>query len=173
MLVAAQELLVHEGPGAVTHQRVAQRAGVGRATVYRHWPRSEQLLLDVMGGADLPHFKNPGPPVRPWLHRELRNLAGELELPAVTAASLTLSLSAIGDAELAHRLDESVRTVGERLDAAVRVAVAAGELTSAAGSADLHALLLGPIVYRITQQRGAVTDELIDRLLDSIGTWVR
>jgi AcrR family transcriptional regulator len=58
MLVAARELLVGEGPGAVTHQRVAQEAGVGRATVYRHWPRPEQLLLDVMAGADLPHFKN-------------------------------------------------------------------------------------------------------------------
>jgi AcrR family transcriptional regulator len=54
MLAVAPELLVGEGPGAVTHQRVAQQAGVGRATGYRHWPQPEQLLLDVMSGADLP-----------------------------------------------------------------------------------------------------------------------
>jgi AcrR family transcriptional regulator len=173
MLVAARDLLVSEGPGAVTHQRVAQAAGVGRATVYRHWPRPEQLLLDVMSGADLPHFQDPGLPVRPWLHRELRNLADELEAPAVAGASLALSLSAIGDPGIAHRLDGSVKTISERLDAAVQVAVAAGELMPAAGSADLPALLLGPIVYRMTQQRGVVSDDLIDRLLDSVGTWVR
>ena len=171
MLRAAQELLTREGPAAVTHQRVAQQAGVGRATVYRHWPRSEQLLLDVMSGADLPHFKDPAPPVRSWLHRELRNLAGELELPVVAAAALALTQSAIGDPEIARRLDESVKTVAERIDAAVQVAVAAGELTPAAGSADLPALLLGPIVYRTTQQRGVVSDDLLNALLDSIGTW--
>src|SRR5262245_20404972 len=85
MLVAARELLAAEGPGAVTHQRVAQQAGVGRATVYRHWPQPEQLLLDVMSGADLPHFKNPQAPVRRWLHRELRQMADELAAPAVAA----------------------------------------------------------------------------------------
>jgi hypothetical protein len=53
---------------------------VGRATGYRHWPRSEQLLLDVMTGADLPLFKNPEAPVRPWLHRQLRQMADELPI---------------------------------------------------------------------------------------------
>ena len=48
MLAAARRLLAEEGLDAVTHQRVAQEAGVGRATVYRHWPRTDQLLLDAM-----------------------------------------------------------------------------------------------------------------------------
>ena len=173
MLVAARELLAGEGPGAVTHQRVAQQAGVGRATVYRHWPRSEQLLLDVMAGADLPYFKDPAAPVRPWLHRQLRLMADELAMPAVAAVSLTLAQSAIWDPEIARRHDESLNTINERIDAAVRVAVAAGELESDAGPSDLSALLVGPIVYRTTTQRGVVSDDLIDRLLDSVGAWRR
>ena len=47
MLDAARELLAREGPAAVTHQRVARQAGVGRATVYRHWPRPEQLIYAI------------------------------------------------------------------------------------------------------------------------------
>ncbi len=67
MLDAARELLAREGPDAVTHQRVARQAGVGRATVYRHWPRREQLVLDTMAGVELPFFGDPVSPVRPWL----------------------------------------------------------------------------------------------------------
>jgi AcrR family transcriptional regulator len=171
MLGAARELLVADGPGAVTHQRVAQQAGVGRATVYRHWPRSEQLLLDVMAGADLPHFKEPQAPVRLWLRRQLRNLADELEVPAVAAVALTLAQSALWDAEVAQRHDESQQTIRERLEAAVRAAVDSGELVTAAAAVDLAALLVGPIVYRATMERREVSDDLIDRLLDAVGTW--
>lgn len=171
MLAAARQLLVCEGPGAVTHQRIAQQAGVGRATVYRHWPRSEQLLLDAMGGADLPLFKDPEAPIRAWLHRQLRQMADELAVPAVAAMSLTLAQSAIWDPELAHRQDESVRTIVERIHAAVQSAVASGELETDAGPSDLAAMLVGPIVYRTTMQRGDVSDDLIDRLVDSIGIW--
>jgi len=171
MLAAARQLLVREGPGAITHQRVAQQAGVGRATVYRHWPRPEQMLLDAMGGADLPLFKEPEAPIRVWLHRQLRQMADELSVPAVAAVALTLAQSAIWDPELAHRQDESVRTIVDRIHAAVRSAVASGELETDAGPSDLAVMLVGPIVYRTTMQRDTVTDDLVDRLIDSIGTW--
>jgi AcrR family transcriptional regulator len=171
MLGAARQLLVREGPGAVTHQRVAQQAGVGRATVYRHWPRPDQLLLDAMGGTDLPLFKDPEAPVRPWLHRQLRQMADELAVPAVAAVALTLAQSAMWDPEIAHRHDESVKTIVERIHAAVQSAVASGELETDAGPSDLTAMLVGPIVYRTTMQRSVVSGDLIDRLINSIGTW--
>jgi AcrR family transcriptional regulator len=171
MLAAARHLLASEGPDAVTHQRVAQQAGVGRATAYRHWPRPDQLLLDAMGGADLPLFKNPEAPVRAWLRRQLRQMADELAIPAVAAVSLTLAQSAMWDPEIAHRQDESVKTIVERIHAAVQSAAATGELETGADPSDLAAMLVGPIVYRTTMQRGVVSDGLIDRLIDSIGTW--
>src|SRR6478672_11373927 len=91
ILTAARTLLLRDGPAGVTHQRVAAQAGVGRATVYRHWPRPEQLLLDVMAGVDLPFFREPAAPVRPWLAKQLRRLADELTLPNVSAAAATSS----------------------------------------------------------------------------------
>jgi AcrR family transcriptional regulator len=48
MLTAAQELLAEHGAEAVTHLKVAQQAGVARATVYRHWPDRAAILVDLL-----------------------------------------------------------------------------------------------------------------------------
>src|SRR5256712_10120296 len=88
ILAAAFDLLTREGPGAITHQRVAQQAGVGRATVYRHWAAAEDLLRDVLYTAELPFFATL--PLRSWLHAELRQLADELALPAVASLAIAL-----------------------------------------------------------------------------------
>src|SRR5260370_28393510 len=90
ILAAAYDLLAREGPGAIPHQRVAQQAGVGRATVYRHWAAPEDLLRDVLFSAGLPFFATPALPLRPWLHAELRQLADELALPAVASLAIAL-----------------------------------------------------------------------------------
>src|SRR6266705_1943128 len=90
ILAAAFDLLAREGPGAITHQRVAQQAGVGRATVYRHWAAPEDLLRDVLYTAELPFFATPALPLRPWLHAELRQLADELALPPVASLAIAL-----------------------------------------------------------------------------------
>src|SRR5258708_38697723 len=90
ILAAAYDLLAREGPGAITHQRVARQAGVGRATVYRHWAAPQDLLRDVLYTAELPFFAAPALPLRPWLHAELRQLADELALPAVASLAIAL-----------------------------------------------------------------------------------
>ncbi|MFF0291753.1 TetR/AcrR family transcriptional regulator [Streptomyces sp. NPDC005262] len=48
MVSAATALLTEGGLEAVTHQSVAIRAGVGRATVYRHWPGLLDLRLAAL-----------------------------------------------------------------------------------------------------------------------------
>src|SRR5580704_9810498 len=47
-LEAAQQILMTEGWEAVTHLRVAELSGLGRATVYRHWPSTSDLLRDTL-----------------------------------------------------------------------------------------------------------------------------
>jgi hypothetical protein len=44
-------------------------------------------------------------------------------------------------------------------------------LTTDAGPSDLAVTLVGPTVHRTTTQRDVVPDDLIDRLINSIGTW--
>lgn len=45
---AAQELLAEQGWAAVTHVAVAARSGVGRTTLYRHWPEAAGLIRDAI-----------------------------------------------------------------------------------------------------------------------------
>nr|AQW35078.1 TetR family transcriptional regulator [Streptomyces griseoruber] len=47
-LAAARDLLVEQGWSAVTHVAVAARSGVGRSTLYRHWPDASGLVRDVI-----------------------------------------------------------------------------------------------------------------------------
>jgi AcrR family transcriptional regulator len=171
ILAAARALLVRDGPTAVTHQRVAQQAGVGRATVYRHWARPDQLLLDAMTSVELPFFLDPVVPVRHWLLQQLRVVADELALPEVAAVTATMLQSSGVDPQLAARRDGFIATVTDRVSAALALAAADGELESTVDPRDATALLIGPILYRISMQTGTVSDDLIDRLVDSVGSW--
>jgi AcrR family transcriptional regulator len=48
VLRAVRELLVEEGWDSVTQNQVARRSGVGRTTVYRHWPDRTELVREAM-----------------------------------------------------------------------------------------------------------------------------
>ncbi|MGW2557643.1 TetR/AcrR family transcriptional regulator [Streptomyces sp. NPDC001514] len=67
MVSAATALLTEGGLAAVTHQAVATRAGVGRATVYRHWPNLIDLRLAAL---------EAGMPPLPPMPEELRAVSG-------------------------------------------------------------------------------------------------
>ena len=170
ILAAAFDLLAREGPGAITHQRVAQQAGVGRATVYRHWAAPEDLLRDVLYTAELPFFATPALPLRSWLHAELRQLADELALPAVASLAIAL-MEQTRPGGAGARPHRHITTITERLAAAFALAVDAGELDTAP-EADLAAAhLIGPLVYRTTLQAAAVPDRLLAEVIDGVADW--
>ena len=170
ILSAARTLLLREGPGALSHQRLAQQAGVGRATVYRHWPRLDLLVLDAMATVDLPFFREPALPVRPWLRGQLRTYADELVLPQVAAVAVGMLLNGAGES---HRAVQNVMvaTVTTRLEAALALAASAGELDLVVDVDDAFALLVGPLLHRVVIQGGSVRDVVIERAVDSVGTW--
>lgn len=52
ILRAARELLSEAGPGAVTMEAVAARAGVGKPTIYRSWPDRHAVLMAALMASD-------------------------------------------------------------------------------------------------------------------------
>lgn len=165
---AAATLLEGHGPSAVTHARIADEAGVSRATVYRHWPDTAPLLLEVMATGELPFLLDPVSPVRSWLRARLTELADELAQPAVQATVSTLVHGRLWNPEMAARCNGFVTTLQDRLAAAFVVAVSAGELDVAPDPVDATARLIGPLVFRTAFQAGTVDGDLIEELLDAV-----
>jgi AcrR family transcriptional regulator len=48
ILQAATELVVEQGYAAVSIEKIAQRAGVGKQTIYRWWPSKGDVLLEAL-----------------------------------------------------------------------------------------------------------------------------
>jgi AcrR family transcriptional regulator len=171
ILQAARQLLLEHGPGAVTHVQVAERSGVGRATVYRHWPKTDQLLAESMATVPMPFFAAPTEPVLEWLRTELTVIARQLELDDVRAVATTLANAALWDPEMAARRDMFARVLAERLAVALDQAQAHGHLELSVASSAAAALLLGPLYYRSTIEHAAVDEELIEAVIASLGNW--
>ena len=174
ILSAARELLLQHGPGAVTHLQVAESAGVGRATVYRHWPRSDLLLAEAMATVAMPFFttpRTPGTTARDWIRAELTAIARQLELDDVRAVTTTLANTALWDPAMNARLAQLARLIADRLAAALDQAQALGELGPHVDSRSAAALSLGPLYYRSTIEHAAIDDDLIEAALDTLGRW--
>lgn len=61
VLAAAIDELVEGGWDAVTHARVAARAGYSKATLYTHWPDRLALVRDAFAAfGDMPHHTPTG-----------------------------------------------------------------------------------------------------------------
>src|SRR5262244_3220874 len=61
---AALSLFAESGPEGLCIERVAARAGVGKATIYRRWPGKEDLLLDALAALRAPLPNPKGESVR-------------------------------------------------------------------------------------------------------------
>lgn len=165
VLDSARALLVQEGPAALTHQRIAQHAGVGRATVYRHWPSSELLLQAVMGEVDMPFLQHPQPDLAPWLRRELRHLADELAMPPVARVAVSLLHAAQWDAATRAHRDELVSALTRRLVAALAGGAPDAGIGDDVEASEIAAQVLGPLVYRTLLQGQSVSNALVDRVI--------
>lgn len=168
MLDAAGALLAEGGPEAVTHLRVAEEAGVARATVYRHWPNRADILLALMRrGAELDLV----PPAAD-LSTEAR-VAGVLRAFATALngeRGRTLS-AMIGLAEW----DEDVFAALERLTAfgprmlrgVLASGVDAGELASGTDVDLLADRLIGPLYLRRLLYHDDITGGYVDSLVSA------
>ncbi|MBC6461007.1 TetR/AcrR family transcriptional regulator [Actinomadura sp. HBU206391] len=156
---AVLELLGEVGYRDVSVERVARRAGVGKAAIYRRW-RSKADLVCAFVFDDL-----QPPPDQGSLRADLTVLAGDLvgflTGPAVSRALLGLTADLRGDPALAERLIARHRRC---LAAVLDRAVARGELAAPPDPAWAHAQLLGPAYAWFLLFDGAAGPDLPARL---------
>lgn len=149
ILCAALQELGEAGYGAFTIESVAARAGVGKSTIYRHWPGKIALITDAFEAA----HQHAAPPVsgltaREALKRLLSHVAQVVMDPAFTAPIPALIEGAEHDPhlrEFRHRYSELRR---QSLASLISQGVADGEFRAPADPELAVQALLGPIFYQ-------------------------
>ena len=149
ILRAALDELGEAGYGAFTIEAVAARAGVGKSTIYRHWPGKVALIADAFEAS----HEHAVPPVegltaRDGLERLLRHVAEIVTDPAFWAPIPALIEGAERDPrlrEFRHRYSAERR---RSLADLIRRGVADGEFGLRADPELAAQALLGPIFYQ-------------------------
>ena len=167
---AAIALFIEGGLGAVTHQAVAARAGVGRATVYRHWPCVLDLRLTALRAGEPP--TDPMPPdlraasddeSRAELAFFLRRFAARLDV--VTGAVFAAIIDgAEHDDEMRRMRHLLLADIVDSLRPAVVAAVERGKLRPDVTVETFAMTALGPLFY----QRFCVGAPLDDHTVDTV-----
>jgi TetR/AcrR family transcriptional regulator, regulator of autoinduction and epiphytic fitness len=173
ILEAVLDELGEVGYGALTIEAVAARAGVGKSTIYRHWPGKLELVEDA--------FRTLKAPVVVPEEGSLRDrVAAVIEQVACLVAQSTYSSCMPALIDAAER-DPKVREFHNRFSAErravlvgiLRAAVEAGELPAATDPELLADALVGPILLRrlmLAEPVGPeVARELVDQLLPAGG----
>jgi AcrR family transcriptional regulator len=170
---AAAIVLTGEGAGAVTHQRIAEVSGVGRATLYRHWPTAADLLYDVLSEVDQALLRPGEGPLIDWLRAELGRASIEMAQPAAVQFVSVLIARAgrdPGAAELRRRIiDRNVL----HLATAVARASERGEIVGDPEPHELLAQLLGPILMRVIIEGRPASEEFVNGVIDvAMAPWL-
>ncbi|WFB09458.1 TetR/AcrR family transcriptional regulator C-terminal ligand-binding domain-containing protein [Streptomyces sp. LX-29] len=147
-LAAASDLLIEHGWSGVTHVSVASRSGVGRTTLYRHWPESAMLIQELL--AELFEVERPvrTDDLREDLIRELQAFLAVLLNPKSERALRVIIDQAPLDPRYAEVLASCSRKGTDGLRAIVDDAKAAGGLSGGLDTDVAIDLLLGPLTFR-------------------------
>ncbi|MFD4896872.1 TetR/AcrR family transcriptional regulator [Streptomyces sp. NPDC057699] len=169
VLHAVDDLLVEVGYAALTMKGIAERAGVGRQTVYRWWSNKAEVLyeasaIDARHELSVPAGDDP----REGLKAYLDALVAFLSRSHAGAAYRALMGEAQHDADVAALL-ASRDILGESAAAVVEEARKASGTTLSQEQAT--ALLIGPPFFHILTGRSADaidTEQLADQFVRAL-----
>lgn len=168
ILDAVVDELAAVGYGAMTIESVARRAGVGKATVYRHWDGKLDLIESLLHEmTERIVVEEDGPPLR-----KIRSLLHGLAT-SIATSKLSQCLPALVSAA---QHDEAVRSFQQRFTASRRLvmmgyveeAQLAGDIRGDADPRLVAETLVGPIFYRRLMTAEPFPPELVDELVDTV-----
>ncbi len=168
MLEAARSLLASEGWDAITHARVAETAGVGRATAYRHWPTVNELALEAASIEIKSVSTLVTGDLRTDLLAELRALRTALVDRGLKHLMVSVMERAIHDPEFRKIRHQLNQRGGENLRNLLRDAVKRGDLQSTIDLEEIVSLLVGPIIYEVVLHDQTTSDKRLVRLVDFV-----
>jgi AcrR family transcriptional regulator len=164
VLAAAMAEMRARGYDGMSVDRVADRAGVAKTTIYRRWPTKAELVIAMIAGlrAEVP-FEPSGDS-----RRDLTDLVATIAA-ALTAVPATLVADLAAAAAREPRVGESVRALWGERHAAVTAVVAqaqdGGLVPGHASPTVLVDQLVGPLYYRLLVTGEPITSAYVRELV--------
>jgi AcrR family transcriptional regulator len=168
ILHATLEELARSDFGALTFERVAQRAGVNKTTLYRNWSSKADLVRAAL--AEMHAWINPGPTsgsVRKDLIRVGR-LYAEFATSFDGQCLIRLRLINHPEPELAMIARDLHAKRTARLTSLVQAGIDRGEIAPSTDARLLLDMLSGTLHLRIVMRNEAVDDVVISRVVDTL-----
>jgi AcrR family transcriptional regulator len=165
---AVRRLVREAGFEAVTHQRVAATAGVGRASVYRHWPDRVDLLLDALAEVGpQPAWSSSGD-LATDLTRELGRLQRILNDSPFVPELVALIGRGEWDPPVRDLKQRLLRAGTDGLRRALEHGIARGDLPPAVDVDDAIARLAGPLFYLRLLADRTIDDAFVGALIADV-----
>ena len=169
VLKAMRELLLKHTFDEVRIEHVAARAGVGKATIYRHWPTRDALLQDLLRDLAGPHIEIPDK----GNTREEMRAAVLNPIRALTKTDFGPVLRAVlsqvaGNPALAEKFRATVvRARRDTITEVIKRGILRGDLRADADADVATELLAGPVYFRFIFG-GELTRDFADRIVDAV-----
>lgn len=164
ILAAARAILDDAGPARLTVEAVAQRAGVGKPTIYRYWQNAQELamsaLLEADGGAETDG--------RGDLEALIASIVERLNTKRGRQMALMLA-AAEPDGELFKAFANRVMLEGRRAGIAIiEAGIARGEIDGALDAALAMDLILGAIFLRLLLRHAPLDAGIARAVIDRV-----
>lgn len=167
VLAATHQLLQERGLPGVTVEGIAALAGVGKPTIYRHWPNAHAVAMDAFleSSEAAPGHADVGFPLDA-LRRQLRAIAAAFASPAGRSTAALIAASQ-NDSELAkvfrNRFIMKSRETGRTL---LLQATTEGAIRPYADLEVALDLIYAPLYFRLLIGHGSLDRDFTDALLD-------
>jgi AcrR family transcriptional regulator len=161
--------LVRDGFADVRLERVAARAGVGKATIYRRWPSKEALALDLLMQLAAPHIPidDVGDTRAELLAAVTNAMRAVTETPFGPVIRALLSQIAINPALGDPFRASVVQGRRDQVASVMKRGMARGDLRRDADLEVATELLVGPVYFRL-MFGGELTQAFAERLVDAV-----
>jgi AcrR family transcriptional regulator len=165
-LEVARAILVEEGWDALTHLRVAERSGLHRATIYRHWPTPLALLHDVLAQESALAQITPTGDLRRDLTAALGGIHHELAERDFGRVLTALIDRAEWNPDI-HNVKVTLAQEGlATIHQVLQTGVERGELVRRLDPATGVAQLVGPLLYRRLLSDEAISPDFLDTIVE-------
>lgn len=166
VLDATVGLLAERGVAATTLEAIAERSGVAKTTIYRHWASKPEVVLDAIGTLVEPPADPDTGSVREDLYQLVEGLRRGLSHSPLAALLPSLIDAAERDPEFAALHRTMVAAQHAVVHNVLMRGVRRGELPRDLDPDELVSLLAGPVFYRRLVTHGAVEAAFGRRVVD-------